>query len=107
MLAKLLFLLFQGVFTFFARKNARGKSKVEASPKKKPRRKKVKESGQEEIQKETSLAHFGLEKKGLDQFRPTRFQSYRNINLTISQIMGEQQKETFSKVLQDVANFAR
>lgn len=99
--AKLLW-SFQGVFTFFARKN--GKAKVEASPKKKQRRKKAK---LDEIHKESSLEHFGLEKKCLDQFRSARFDSYRDISQTISQIMEEQQKETFAKVLQDVTNFAR
>jgi hypothetical protein len=53
------------------------------------------------------LDHFGLERKGLDEFRVERFRNYKSVSQTISRLMSEQQKETFAKVLTDVENFVR
>jgi len=78
---------------------------VEASPKKKARRKSAKPKP--EAGPSSTFCHFGLEKKGLDQFRAERFQLYRDLSEKIGRIMVKQQKETFGKVLADVQAFVR
>ena len=91
----------QGVF-IFKRKSSNA---VEASPKKKARRKSSKRKS--EVELTSSFCHFGHEKKGLGQFRANRFRLYQDLSEKISCVMAEQQKETFGKVLADVQSFVR
>lgn len=93
----------KGVFVF--KRKSQTQPASSKSPTKKQRRKVKKTPEATSEKSDDSLAFFGLEKKGLDKFRPDRYQCYRRFQQTLGEIMGEQQRDIFGRVLNDVVKF--